>query len=423
MTYNTPKELFTGICDAIRKKDGTTASINHQDIPTRIEAIETDVLLEEKIVSPSESSTTVTASEGYDGLSQVTVNAIDSNYIGSGIARRTSSNLSVSGATVSVPSGYYASTASKSVSTATQATPSITVGSNGLITASATQSSGYVSSGTKSSTKQLTTQGATTITPGTSSKTAVNSGVYTTGTIIVEGDSDLIAKNIKSGVSIFGVTGNPYVIYTYNSNGATTNDIKRGKEAYVNGDIVEGSLTYVDPDGEYSGGTPFMKDGNSYIHMSYSPSSEFIVGGDYPLTIGCPSYEFGNAEASEVANGKTFTSSAGLAVTGTGMIGKNGQTTSKTVNTGLSEIKYFAMYVINGSSIDSTGMLQFAYETVGYGSAIYCTNASTKFCSVYNSTYDGTLPVSISGGNITWNGTGNMAFISGKHYNWIAIGY
>ena len=88
-----------------------------------------------------------------------------------------------------------------------QATPSISVSSSGLITASSTQSEGYVNSGTKSSTQQLTTQAAKTITPGRSSQTAVASGRYTTGNIIVAGDSNLVASNIKSGVNIFGVTG------------------------------------------------------------------------------------------------------------------------------------------------------------------------------------------------------------------------
>lgn len=123
------------------------------------------------------------------------------------IPTKTSSDLTASGKTITVPAGYYASNASKSVSTATQATPSITVDSNGLITASATQNSGYVSAGTKSATVQLTTKAATTITPGTSSKTVVAKNVYTTGAITVAGDSNLKAANIKSGVSIFGVSG------------------------------------------------------------------------------------------------------------------------------------------------------------------------------------------------------------------------
>ena len=122
------------------------------------------------------------------------------------IPTKTESNLTSSGATVTVPAGYYPSQVSKSVATATQATPSISVNSAGKITASATQSAGYVSVGTKSATKQLTTQAAQTITPGTSNKT-IASGRYLTGTQTIKGDSNLVASNIKSGVSIFGVAG------------------------------------------------------------------------------------------------------------------------------------------------------------------------------------------------------------------------
>lgn len=116
-------------------------------------------------------------------------------------------NLTASGASIIVPAGYYPSQVSKSVATATQATPSISVSSAGLITASATQSAGYVSSGTKSTTRQLSTQAGKTITPGTSQQTAVASGRYTTGAVYVAGDADLKSENIKSGVNIFGVTG------------------------------------------------------------------------------------------------------------------------------------------------------------------------------------------------------------------------
>ena len=92
------------------------------------------------------------------------------------------------------------------IPTVTQATPSISVSTDGKITASATQSAGYVSAGTKSATKQLTTQAAQTITPGTSDKT-IASGRYLVGTQTIKGDANLVAGNIKSGVSIFGVAG------------------------------------------------------------------------------------------------------------------------------------------------------------------------------------------------------------------------
>ena len=88
-----------------------------------------------------------------------------------------------------------------------QATPTISVSSGGLITASATQSGGIVEGGTKSAAQQLTTQGAKTITPGTTAQTAVASGRYTTGDVDVAGDANLVPENIAEGVSIFGVTG------------------------------------------------------------------------------------------------------------------------------------------------------------------------------------------------------------------------
>lgn len=93
--------------------------------------------------------------------------------------------------------------------TITQSSPSISVSSSGLITASASQSAaGYMAAGTKSATRQLTTQAGTTITPGTSAKTAVAAGRYTTGAVQVAGSSNLTSSNIKNGVTIFGVTGN-----------------------------------------------------------------------------------------------------------------------------------------------------------------------------------------------------------------------
>lgn len=46
-----------------------------------------------------------------------------------------------------------------------------------------------------------------TITPGTTSKTAIQAGRYASGDISVLGDPNLIAENIKSGVSIFGTAG------------------------------------------------------------------------------------------------------------------------------------------------------------------------------------------------------------------------
>lgn len=117
------------------------------------------------------------------GTGKLTLDQMASSL--NGITNRDSSSLTASGATVSVPAGNYKAASSKSVATATQATPSVSIDSAGKITATATQSAGYVSGGTTTGTKQLTTQAAKTVTPSTSEQTAVASGVYTTGAIKV----------------------------------------------------------------------------------------------------------------------------------------------------------------------------------------------------------------------------------------------
>lgn len=126
------------------------------------------IKLQEKPATPSTSEQVITPDSTYDGLSKVTVGA---------------------------------------VATATQATPSISISTRGLITASATQSEGYVSAGTKSATNQMTTQRGKDVYPGTTRQLVVEAWRYTIGDIYVNGDTNLTAGNIKKGVSIFGVAG------------------------------------------------------------------------------------------------------------------------------------------------------------------------------------------------------------------------
>lgn len=223
------KSLLTRIGDSIRNKLGISDKILTTDMPERINEIETGVDI---------SDTTLTSGEQL--LSQISAYTADGIKISGTIETKTANDLTVSGAQVKVPAGYYDTLATKSVATASIATPSISVNSSGLITATATQgSSGYVNSGSTSTTYQLSTQASKTITPSTSSQTAVSSGKYTTGAVTVSaistqtksatpssstqyitpdsgkyltqvtvsGDSNLKSSNIKSGASIFGVSG------------------------------------------------------------------------------------------------------------------------------------------------------------------------------------------------------------------------
>lgn len=113
-----------------------------------------------KTYTPTETQQTenITIPSGNNGINSVgvTVNAISSSYVGSGITRCSSSDLTVSGATVTAPAGYYASTASKAVASGTAGTPTATKGTVSnhqvSVTPSVTNQSGYITGSTKTGT-------------------------------------------------------------------------------------------------------------------------------------------------------------------------------------------------------------------------------------------------------------------------------
>lgn len=194
---------MTALADEIRELSGITTNKSIDTMTSDVDAANTEISSQAELISQIQTALVGKAGNSGSGgggtILPTLTNPASTSDILSGkeainssgvkitgtIATKTASSLTASGATVTVPAGYYASNATKSVATTTQATPSVSVNSSGLITASATQTAGYVSAGTKSGTKQLTTQAAKTITPSTSSQTAVASGVYTTGIITV----------------------------------------------------------------------------------------------------------------------------------------------------------------------------------------------------------------------------------------------
>lgn len=215
--------------------------------------------LQSKTVSPSESAQKIKADNGYDGLSQVTVNAVSRTYVGSGVTKKS----------------------------------------------------------------------AATYTPGTSDQ-SIASGQYLNGTQTIKGDSNLTAGNIRNGVKIFNVTGS----YAGSSSSggtdtsdatATASDIARDKTAYVQGKKVTGELQ------EYLAGETLRYSTSGSKNVTFNRGSdsdrvsikihcfgeENIMRSNSYIELGADAILFGDATAADVAKGKTFTSTAGLKVTGT----------------------------------------------------------------------------------------------------------
>ena len=156
------KSKLDSLANAIAAVSGETLPLSLDDMEDAVENLSPSPTLQTitKSYTPTESqqTETITAGTGYDGIEEVnvTVGAISSSYVGSGITRRDSTALSASGDTVTVPAGYYSSQATKAVSAGTAGTPTATKGtvSNHSIsvTPSVTNTTGYITGSTKTGT-------------------------------------------------------------------------------------------------------------------------------------------------------------------------------------------------------------------------------------------------------------------------------
>lgn len=258
-----------------------------------------------KTYTPTESqqTETITASSGYDAIEEVdvTVGAISSTYVGSGITRRSSSDLTASGATVTAPGGYYSESASKTI-TSGSATPASSISgtsatvSTGTNTITLTKtvsntpqvSAGYISSGTAgnssvSLTANVTTKAAATIYPSTSSQT-IASGTYLTGTqtISAVSQTNLAAENIKSGttISISNGNGNIWsVLGTYSGGGGDSKNtqVVQGTTRTTSSTLTAiGAEMTVSKTGTYS---VYWSAFRSSTSSSYTYGTQLYVGG------------------------------------------------------------------------------------------------------------------------------------------------
>lgn len=181
--------------------------------------------------------------------------------------------------TITVPRGFY-NGASRKVTASTHSKPTISIATTtGLVTSKHTLSAGYYKSGTTSDTLQLSVLKAKTYTPTTSNQ-EISSRQYITGSQTILGDPNLIAKNIVSGVSIFGIEGSAaamdkvsILVTGYRTNRGSVTVIRRKSDGTV---ATTGSA-----DGSYVSYGPFLLIGHgNYQNPTYTtsvlPSGKFI---------------------------------------------------------------------------------------------------------------------------------------------------
>lgn len=193
-------------------------------------------------VTPTESSQTIGGSD-YMMEGAVTVNAIPSNYVGSAITSRTSSDLSASGATVTAPAGFYSSSASTSVQAGSAGTPTASKGavSNHSITVTpfVTNSTGYINGG--SITGTAVTVSASDVVSGTLSITSAGTKDVTTYASATVATGGATASASKGTVTNHSITVTPMVTRTA---GYVTAGTANGTAVTVSAsELVSGSET------------------------------------------------------------------------------------------------------------------------------------------------------------------------------------
>lgn len=259
-----------------------------------------------------------------------TISAIPSNYIGSGIATKGSTTITPSTSIqTAVSAGTYVTGDIKVSAMPTGKLSTPTINTNTGVVTSGVATAGYLDS-SAAKTLQLTTKSAATITPSTANQT-IAAGQYLIGIQTIQGDSNLIPENIASGISIFGVTGTHKSSSGIDTSDATATKDKILKDytAYVKNQKITGTLDYfprTDSYGHHFGGANYNSDSitieGSYVILDYTVQYPEAFLKDSHIGMKTPLANFGNAAASDVISGKTFTSESGLKKSGTLVIQK-----------------------------------------------------------------------------------------------------
>ena len=255
--------------------------------------------------------------DNYDGYSEVTVNVPTGTP-------RTSSDLTVSGATVTAPAGLYSSNASASVASGTEGTPTATKGtvSNHQIsvTPSVTNTVGYISGGTHSGT--AVTISASELVSGTKSITQNGTGIDVTDYASVDVSVAAPALQSKSATPTESAqTIQPDTGY----DGLSSVSIGAVSNTYVGSAVTRGGINTILVDA--SDNTIYVEEG--YYDGSFSTSMPYasVTGSDATInsftgaigvsvTVGSGGYIENGTYSSTAASSVNIKDSTNLTVSG-----------------------------------------------------------------------------------------------------------
>ena len=258
------KSKLDALATSISTKSGESLPMTIAEMKTAVDGIIVGggtPTLQSKTATPTEYSQTITPDSGYDGLSSVEVGAISSAYVGSGIDQNDSDDLTVSGATVTAPAGYYATSASKSVASGTAGTPSAskgTVSNHSIsVTPSVTNTTGYISGGTI-----------------TGTAVTVSASELVSGTYSVTSSGTKDVTNYASASIQSGTEGTPTATKgTVSNHQVSVTPSVTNTTGYITGGTVTGTAVTVTASELASGNKEITSNGTNIDVVGYSTVS------------------------------------------------------------------------------------------------------------------------------------------------------
>lgn len=356
-------------------------------------------------VTPTESSQTI-GGANYMMEGAVTVNAIPSNYVGSGITQRQSSDLSASGATVTAPSGYYASSASKSVASGSLGVAQTNISKTSLDydidIAFPSFTAGYISTSPTASVS-LDIEDKS-VTPSTSQQ------------VITPTDTDCYLNSVTVSAMPSGTEGTPTATKgTVSNHAVTVTPSVTNSAGYISGGTHNGTAVTVSAS-ELVSGSQSITDNGDYDVTNLASVSVNVSGGgggtDRLVLLQTTSLgSLSTSSTSGTDTGKTVSLAQSTGWQNYDLLlvdisvdtttnGRHTSTVTPVILTGTSNVSTKNTYTVGSnkwnSKLGSTGTASTRQSTTAYG--IYVNSASVSSSTLtmplyyrYNSNNTGTI--------------------------------